>query len=136
MSKDTSSGRAETGARRILVVDDNIDAARMLSLLLRALGPHEVLLAHDGPGALVAARQHQPDVVLLDIGLPGMSGYEVAEGLRQDERVSDSLLVAVTGYGTEADQRRARAAGFDLHLVKPVAVDVLQEVLAHPKLAH
>jgi CheY-like chemotaxis protein len=112
-------GSAEPAGRlRILVVDDNVDSAESLSLLLE-LGGHEVRTAHDGPAALEAARAFQPRVVLLDIGLPGMSGYEVARRLREMSGMERALLLALTGYGQEDDLRLARAAGFDQHLVKP-----------------
>ena len=103
----------------MLVVDDNVDAAESLAMLLRMSG-HEVRTAYTGPTALEAAAAHPPDVVLLDIGLPGMDGYEVARRLRQDPRLEGVRLVAMTGYGDEADRRLAQEAGFDQHLVKPV----------------
>jgi signal transduction histidine kinase/DNA-binding response OmpR family regulator len=118
-------------SRRVLVVDDNRDGAESLALLL-GLGGHKVRLVHDGPAALEAARADQPEVILLDIGLPGMDGYEVARQLRREEGTAKSLLVAMTGYGQAEDRRRTREAGFDLHLVKPVDPRELQEVLAQP----
>jgi CheY-like chemotaxis protein len=105
-------------------VDDNDDSARGLARLLRLLG-HEVWTAHDGPEALVVARAYRPDAVLLDIGLPGMDGYEVVRRLREDEACRGSLIVAVSGYGQEDDRRRGREAGFDHHLVKPIDPDAL-----------
>jgi CheY-like chemotaxis protein len=104
---------------RILVVDDNADVARGLATLLKALN-HEVWTAHDGPSGLAAARGHRPDVVLLDIGLPGMDGYQVAEQLRREEFGKNLLLIAVTGYGHEENRQRARTAGFDQFVTKPV----------------
>ncbi|MGE0758697.1 MAG: response regulator, partial [Pirellulaceae bacterium] len=118
-----------------LVVDDNAAAAKMLSLLLRKMGPHHIELAHDGPRALELARDFQPDIVLLDIGLPRMSGYEVAQQLRELPRSSPLLLVALTGYGSDEDRRRSQLAGFDEHLIKPPALESLQQLLAHPVLA-
>jgi signal transduction histidine kinase len=116
---------------RVLIVDDNEDAARSLGALLHLLGGHEVRLAHDGPAALTAVREFQPEAVLLDIGLPrGMNGYEVARRLRQEAGAEAPFLVAVTGYGQEEDRRRSREAGFDAHVVKPVAPEVVQEMLA------
>jgi two-component system CheB/CheR fusion protein len=106
-------------ARRILVVDDNADAARMLSELLRSQG-HEVLNVDGGAAALEAADEFLPDVVMLDIGMPGMSGCEVARRLRERRRSPEPLIVAVTGWGKLEDEIRGREAGFDLHLVKPV----------------
>jgi len=106
-------------ARRILVVDDNAYAARMLSELLRSQG-HEVLNVNGGAAALLAADEFLPDVIMLDIGMPGMSGFEVARRLRERRRSPEPLIVAVTGWGKLEDEIRGREAGFDLHLVKPV----------------
>jgi CheY-like chemotaxis protein len=115
--------------QRVLVVDDNVDAADSLALLLRVIG-HETRIAHDGLEALVAARAFLPDVVLLDIGLPGMDGYEVARQLRGEPDLRTALLIAQTGYGQDEDRRRSREAGFDHHLVKPVDPDALRALLA------
>src|SRR5262249_33522421 len=90
---------------------------------------HETRMAFDGPSALTAAGEFRPTVVLLDIGLPGMSGYEVARCLRQNVSHRDLLLIAVTGYGQEEDRQQARDAGFDYHFVKPMDPDVLHELL-------
>ncbi|WP_437949613.1 response regulator [Sorangium sp. So ce296] len=115
--------------RRILVVEDNPDVAESLVMLLQALG-HEVAMARSGPEALEAAPAFLPDVVLLDIGLPGMDGYEVARQLRRQPELERALLVALSGYGQDEDRRRSRAAGFDHHLVKPVSRAVLQPLIA------
>jgi PAS domain S-box-containing protein len=115
-------------ASRILIVDDNADSARGLARLLKLLG-HDVRTAHDGPGAVAVARDYRPDTVLLDIGLPGMDGYEVARQLRGDEACRDCTIVAVSGYGREDDRRRGREAGFDHHLVKPIDPDALLTLL-------
>ena len=112
---------------RVLVVDDNIDSAETLGELLPLWG-HETRLAHDGPQAIEAVREFAPDVVLLDIGLPGMDGFEVARRLRA-EGVAVRRLLAMTGYGDEDDRRKAKEAGFDGHLVKPVEPEVLQRLL-------
>jgi PAS domain S-box-containing protein len=120
--------------RRILVVDDNTDAAETLALLLRLIG-HEVRTAYDAPTALDVARAQPPDVVLLDIGLPGTDGLEVARRLRQNLGLNDALLVALTGYGQDEDRRRSHKAGFNAHLVKPVDLDALQELLSRPQAA-
>ena len=113
-----------TTPRRVLVVDDNVDSARGTALILSRQG-HEVRLAYDGPAAVVAAQEYRPEFVLLDIGLPGMDGYEVARRLRQDENLRGLTLIAVSGYGQESDRRRSNEAGFDQHLVKPVDPGVL-----------
>ncbi|HTN83934.1 MAG TPA: GAF domain-containing protein [Sorangium sp.] len=126
-SRPRSSGpatRDATAALRVLVVDDNVDGAESLALLLRMSG-HRTRAVHTGPEALTAARELGADVVFLDIGLPGMDGYEVARRLRADPGFAGLVLVALTGWGTEDDRRRAREAGFDHHLTKPVdAADV------------
>lgn len=114
--------------RRVLVVDDNVDAAELLALGLKSAG-HRVEVAHDGPSALEAARGLQPEVAVLDIGLPVMDGYELARSLLELPGLSGCHLVAVTGYGLAADRERSREAGFARHLVKPVAVGrVLEEI--------
>jgi CheY-like chemotaxis protein len=127
--RDASASAAGESAlrRRILVVDDNIDAAQTLQMLLELEG-HEVRAAHDGIEALAAARDFAPELVLLDLGLPGLSGYEVAERLRSQPGPRPAL-VAVTGFGQEADRRRSRAAGFDRHFAKPVRLEDLTAVL-------
>ena len=122
--------------RRILVVDDDRDAVRCLAMLLKAAG-HEVHTAHDGSTALKSAQQWPPEVVLLDIGLPRMDGYEAARRLRTLPGREDVLLVAMTGYGQEEDRNRSREAGFDFHLVKPVDLTELQRVLStRPETGH
>jgi CheY-like chemotaxis protein len=115
-------------AHRILVVDDNRDAAESLAVVLRHLGAH-VHVAHDGATALAAVDDHAPSVVLLDIGMPGMDGYEVARRLRS-VRAKPPLLVALTGWGQDDDRRRAYEAGFDHHLVKPADIARLQRLLS------
>ena len=120
---------ARAGApRRVLVVDDNHDAAHALRLLLESDG-HEVLVAADGPAGLAMAREHRPDVALLDIGLPRLNGYEIAKRIRADPALKATMLVAVTGYGQMQDRALASAAGFDHHLVKPVEFRALQDLL-------
>jgi CheY-like chemotaxis protein len=99
-------------------------------MLLRLSG-HETWLAYDGDRAVSRAAEHSPDVVLLDIGLPGMDGYQVARTLREMPQTSDSLLIALTGYGQEEDRQRSKAAGFDEHLVKPVDVEALFRIIAN-----
>jgi CheY-like chemotaxis protein len=120
-------------SRRVLVVDDGVGAAKMLQLLVSKLGPHEVEIAHDGPSALETAERFSPDLVLLDIGLPRMDGYEVARRLRQQEGLGDAILVAVTGYGQAEDRRRSQEAGFNEHVVKPIDLDTLKKLLSCSK---
>jgi CheY-like chemotaxis protein len=121
-------------SRRVLVVDDNADAADSLAMLLQLSG-QEVRVAYDGPTALTLARDFRPQVVLLDVGMPGMDGCEVARRLRQQPGPGpeDLLLVAVTGWAQEEDQLDCQEAGFDCHLAKPVEPQVLQALLAAPK---
>jgi signal transduction histidine kinase len=117
-----------TRPRRILIVDDHLDGADSLAMLLRFWW-HEVEIARDGPEALAAARAFRPEVVLLDIGLPGMSGLDVARQLRKEDTAAGAALVALTGYGQPDDRLRALEAGFDHHLVKPVDLTSLHELL-------
>ncbi|HVY81680.1 MAG TPA: ATP-binding protein, partial [Steroidobacteraceae bacterium] len=119
---------AEGKKLRILVVDDNVDAADSIAMLLNMEG-HQTRAVNTARAALLAAPDFKPDVVLLDIGLPEMDGYEVARRLRAQNGSHRMLLVAVTGYGQPADRRRARAAGFDVHMVKPVEPATLQAFL-------
>ena len=114
---------------RVLVVDDNADAAESIGVLLQLWG-HEVRLAHSGEEALQAVSDFHPHVVLLDIGLPVMDGYEVARRLRRELGGEEAVVVALTGYGQESDRRQAQEAGFDHHLTKPVEPEALQELLA------
>lgn len=116
-------------ARRVLVVDDNVDGAQTLASVLELDG-HSVTVVHDGPKAIEIAPSLRPEVVLLDIGLPGMNGYEVARTLRGLSATSKSTLIALTGYGQPEDVANALAAGFDRHLVKPVDLDVLAALVA------
>ena len=115
--------------RRVLVVDDNVDGAESLAKMLQICG-HETRTAHSGPEALDAARPFNPEVVFLDIGLPGMNGYEVAKRLRGEPSLSGAVLVALTGWGSDDDKRRSREAGFDFHLTKPVELTAIERILA------
>lgn len=117
-----------TAKRRLLVVDDNRDAAESMSMLLQMWG-HEVAFAYDGPSALETAEQWQPEAVFLDIGLPGMDGYEVAARLRALPQAKGAILIAITGYGQDDDRLRSRRAGIAHHLVKPVAPDALRNLI-------
>jgi PAS domain S-box-containing protein len=118
-------------ARRILVVDDNVDAAITVATLLKAWG-HTVQMAHNGPAALEAAKHFRPEIVLMDIGLPGMSGYEVAQHLRNDPTHEGVLITALTGYGQAEDKARSHAAGFNYHLTKPPDMGVLEALVTSP----
>jgi len=117
------------GPRRILVVDDNQDSADSLARLLKMEG-HEVITANDGPTALDMAMVLCPSIILLDIGLPKMDGYEVARRIRKHPELQAAILVALTGYGQEEDRRRAQEAGFHAHLVKPAGLAALRALLA------
>ena len=118
-------------SRSILIVEDNDDARESLRLLLESLG-HRVIEAGDGPRALALALNHQPEVVLIDLGLPGLDGYEVARALRSSAIGKTAALIAVTGYGQAEDRRRSKEAGFDAHLVKPVSQSLLSSLIAVP----
>jgi CheY-like chemotaxis protein len=119
----------ERVSRRVLVVDDNQDSAETIAMLIELWG-HQARIVHNGPAALAEAPGWRPEVVLLDIGLPGIDGYEVARRLRQEPAMAGALLIAMTGYGQERDRRMSSEAGFDHHLVKPVDPAVLQKLLA------
>lgn len=114
-----SNGSAPSASKRILVADDNRDGAETMSMLLQLSG-HEVYLAHSGAEALEAAKRERPDIAVLDIGLPDLNGYEVAERIRGEAWGERIKLIAVTGWGQPEDKRRALAAGFNYHLTKPV----------------
>jgi signal transduction histidine kinase len=127
--KGKQSMKAEAGLPlRILVVDDNLDSADSLGLLMKLLG-NEVRIVHDGLAAVEAANEFQPRVVLLDIGLPSLNGYEAAKKIRQQPRGNEAVLIAVTGWGEDIDRQRSKQAGFDHHMVKPVDPDVLTKLL-------
>ena len=114
--------------RRILIVDDNTDSARSLAMLQKRRG-HETRTAFTGPDAVTAAAEFLPEVVLLDIGLPGMDGFEVARRIRTMPGLERTFIVGMSGYGSDEDREQGRAAGFDEHLVKPIDLDRLREWL-------
>jgi len=116
-------------ACRMLVVDDNHDGADLMAVLLRLQG-HEVEVAHDGYCALEIAARFEPEVVLLDIGLPGLNGYDVAKQLRQMNHQRPQCLIAMTGYGSDEDRQRTEEAGFNHHIVKPIEPAELNKLLA------
>jgi CheY-like chemotaxis protein len=113
----------------VLIVDDNEDTTETAALLFGARD-HEIRVAHTGPEALQVAPDFEPEVILLDIGLPEIDGYEVARRLRQDPRFKGTLMIAVSGYGSNADQQLSREAGFDEHLTKPVDLERLNRLLS------
>jgi CheY-like chemotaxis protein len=113
---------------KVLVIEDNPDAAETLGDLLSLFG-HETEVALSGPAGVETARNFRPDVVLCDIGLPGMDGYAVARSLREEPAMRSARLIALTGYGRETDRQRTQEAGFDLHLVKPVEPLELKRLL-------
>ncbi len=130
---DEPQPAAPAPSRRILVVDDNVDAAESLATLLRLKG-HIARVAKDGPTALAIARAERPEVVILDLGMPGTDGFEVARQLRAMAETKNTVLVAITGWSREEDRQRCYEAGFDGHLPKPVDLSAVQQFLDHPKL--
>jgi len=121
-------GQQKEKSLKILVVDDNMDSASSLGELLDLWG-HQTKVMHNGPDAIRAALGIQPDVVLLDIGLPGMNGYEVARRMRTEAALDGAALIAITGYGMEEDRRRTAQAGFQNHFTKPIDLNALQKLL-------
>ncbi|MGZ8160518.1 MAG: response regulator, partial [Methylobacter sp.] len=114
---------------RILVVDDNLDVASSLAMLMEMMG-NNVRMAHDGEKAVTVAKEFRPHVVLLDIGLPKLNGYEAARAIRQEPWGKNIFLIAATGWGQEDDKRKSKEAGFDLHMVKPIDPQALMKLLA------
>jgi CheY-like chemotaxis protein len=130
LTKEPSRHREQPATtRRVLVVDDNHDSAESLALLLQLTG-YEVNMAHDGLEAVEAAAKLLPQVVLLDIGMPNLNGYDAARHIRQQAWGKDMVLIALTGWGQEQDRERTREAGFNAHLLKPVDHDSLMKLLA------
>ena len=117
------------GSKRVLIVDDNLDAAETLAMMLELLG-QQTRQAHEGDGALKAAVEYKPELIFMDIGLPGLSGHEIASRMRRDLGMTDTYIVALSGYGTEEDRRKSLYAGFDSHLVKPLDPATLPSILA------
>ena len=132
-AQDRPWSQSNASARRILLVDDNRDATDSMAMLLR-LGGHDVRTAYDGQTALALARIEAPEVVICDISMPGMGGYELAHHLREDLGLKDSLLVALSGYAQDEDRHRSQEAGFNAHLAKPVRLDSLKQLLANMSL--
>jgi CheY-like chemotaxis protein len=130
MNVSFSAGSADAAPhKRVLIIEDNVDGATSLSIVLEWFG-YEVRVAFTGPEGLAAAREWLPDIVLCDIGLPGLDGYGVARALRRERNTAAIRLIALTAYGSDEDRRRAIEAGFDQHFTKPVDLDVLQAELA------
>jgi CheY-like chemotaxis protein/two-component sensor histidine kinase len=123
--------KSDAPKRSILVVDDNVDAAMTITSLLKAWG-HDVRTAFNGPSALAAVQNHRPEIILLDIGLPGMSGYDVARSLRAEPSSRGVIIAALTGYGQDSDLERSVEAGFDYHITKPADPDILESLLTSP----
>jgi CheY-like chemotaxis protein len=121
--------KANSKSLRIMVVDDNVDAAQSLSLLLQ-FGGHTLFVAHDGHEAIKIARGYKPHIAFLDIGMPGMDGYETASAIRKIEGLEGMILVALTGWGAEEDKNRSREAGFNNHLVKPAQFEAIESLLS------
>jgi CheY-like chemotaxis protein len=138
--EDEPAGKPASGVaaleclpRRILVIEDNVDAACSLRLLLDA-GGHRAAVAYSAAAGLAKAREFRPEIIVCDIGLPGgMDGYGFARAARQDPALKDAYLIAMTGYGQEEDRRRAREAGFDVHLVKPADPQVLERLIPNAR---
>ena len=121
--------------RRVLVVEDNLDTLRSTTLLLREMG-HEVDYAINGYAALEAARRFMPEVIILDLGLPGMDGFEFCRKLKKEEALKAVRIIAVTGYGQEEYRVRSREAGCEAHLVKPISPAVLQAIIEESGSTH
>jgi signal transduction histidine kinase/DNA-binding response OmpR family regulator len=128
-SESAQGQDAAPGGKRVLIVDDNIDAAETLAMMLELLG-QQTRQAHEGNGALQAALEYNPDVIFMDIGLPGLSGHEVVTRMRQELGMTEAYIIALSGYGTEEDRRKSARAGFDSHLVKPLDPAALPGILA------
>jgi signal transduction histidine kinase/ActR/RegA family two-component response regulator len=120
------------GKQRIIVVDDNRDSASSFGALLKLMG-HDVHIVNDGREALQALADYRPEIMFLDIGMPGMNGYEVVRHIRNDERNKNMLVVALTGYGTTQDVRCSKQAGFDMHIIKPIDIGELNQILSEAK---
>ncbi len=131
MATSIAENKQPSTLRKILVVDDNVDGAESLAALIELWG-HEVRIAYEGETALKVFKEFRPQVVLLDIGLPGMNGYEVAASIRALPEGTRTQLVALTGWAYENEPKGSNQAGFDLHLVKPVDPDYLQKRLLKP----
>jgi CheY-like chemotaxis protein len=119
----------QTGVQRVLVVDDNVDSATSLAMMLQLMG-HEVRTAHDGLQGIDVASEFRPDVILLDIGMPKLNGYDACRRIREQPWGKDVAIIALTGWGQEEDKRRSKEAGFNFHMVKPVEPAALEKLLS------
>ncbi len=129
-SSETTTADPQTSTRlRVLVVDDNVDGAETLAMMLELAG-HDTRIVYDGEGVLEVAHGFLPDLVFLDIGLPGIDGYAVAGLLRADETLRNVRLIALTGFAGDDDKRRTKEAGFDLHLTKPVSCSMVEDAIS------
>jgi CheY-like chemotaxis protein len=128
IDQSTPPSQSESRRFRLLIVDDNPEVAECLALLLETLG-HETAVAHCAADAIESARRFMPDTMLIDIGMPEISGYELAKRLRADRDLAGIRLIALSGYGQEEDRRRAQEAGFDTHLTKPASGEALESVI-------
>jgi two-component system OmpR family response regulator len=128
-AEESQAEPAALSGLRVLVVDDNVDAAQTLAMLVQLAG-HDVRIAYDGPPALTLAQAFQPQVVLLDLNLPAMDGYEVARKLRERPETHEAVLAAVSGWGQPEDKLRSKDAGFDRHFVKPVDPNIITKLLS------
>jgi CheY-like chemotaxis protein len=126
------AARTNGGTHRILVVDDNVDSAHTLGALLHRWG-HEVRVEHDGRAVRNAAKEFRPDVLILDIGLPGLDGYQIARRMRRQPRYCKAAFIALSGYASDDDVRQAMAAGFDRHFSKPTDADAIRAALAQAR---
>jgi len=128
-SKTAAKSPALSERKRVLVVEDNLDSAETLATMLDMMG-HEARVANDGPSGIDIYAHFKPSIVLLDIGLPGLSGFEVAQRLRADSAGAGPLkIIALSGYGSDSDRAHSKTAGFDHHLVKPVDFELLEKLL-------
>ncbi|MBA2661037.1 MAG: response regulator [Bradymonadaceae bacterium] len=131
----SAPGKAVLAPRKVLIIEDNLDVASMLQMVLELKG-HEVAVAHDGPSGIAMARGFKPHIVLCDIGLPGMDGYEVAQSLRSDPELKALFLVALSGYAMPADLEKSLNAGFERHIAKPIKLELLEELIEQAPLKH
>lgn len=117
------------GGKHVLIVDDNVNAAKTMGWIMELTFGHVTQMAHDGPSAIALAKTFEPVLIFLDIGLPGMNGYEVCQAMRKEPLLKDTKIVALTGWGQAEHLLRSKEAGFDRHLVKPVSIDEIKQLM-------